>query len=70
MVKNRLRDEQKYIQELMGCDKTCVFCDVKALGKGPCCMYPGKLGVCESMEKGRCLKKRGLSEALIQGVLE
>ena len=65
-MKNRLSDEQTYIQKLMGCDKTCVFCDVKALGKGPCCTYPGRLDVCEGMKKGACLKKRGTSEGLIQ----
>jgi len=58
--------EQTYIQKLMGCDKTCMFCDVKMLGKGPCCTYPGRLNVCKSIKKGRCLKKRWVSEGLIQ----
>ena len=66
IVRNRLSEEYTHIQERMGCDETCIFCDVKVLGKGPCCTYPGKLDVCESLERGRCLKKRGVSEGLIQ----
>jgi len=66
MVKNSLSEEHRHIQERMGCDSSCMFCDVKALGKGPCCTYSGKLEVCESLERGRCLKKRGVSEGLIE----
>ena len=40
-----LGEDQAYVQELMGCDSSCRFCDVKALGKGPCCTFPGRLVV-------------------------
>jgi len=56
----------KHAQELMGCDSSCRFCDVKALGKGPCCTFPGRLVVNEALEKGGCMKKRGVSGGLFE----
>ena len=39
---------------------------MKALGKGPCCTFPGRLVVNEALEKGGCMKKRGVSGGLFE----
>ena len=49
-------NEMAFVQERLGCDAMCRFCDVEALGKAGCCTKVNGFEVDD--ETGKCTSKR------------
>ncbi len=52
--KNR-REEYRQLQEKLGCDNTCKYCDVEMLKRGPCCCF---IYIIKTDENGKCTTRR------------
>jgi len=57
--KSRIKKDPEFtaVHEALGC-KGCRYCDKKALNRGPCCTFYGKLDV-DMLGTGKCLTRRG-----------